>query len=185
MTTSDFLRESITLVEGKADEVARLFYARLLDVAPHLAPLFPRDLVDPDSPQNPVFDDLAGEVPAKTGRQQRDLLVGALVALGSTYDPHDREKMDALRTALSAYGRSHSAFQRPDGTVQGATLDEYAAVKSILLPTLAEVAGDGWLPVYSAAWAEAYDFAAGHMLVAAFEAAFAAPQRTVRPVRRR
>lgn len=155
MTTADFLRESLTLVEGRVGEVVELFYERLFTVAPHLEPLFP---------------DMVG---------QRDRLVGALGALATSYDPTNGPAMDALRTTVAAMGRAHSNFRRPDGTEQGATLDEYMAVKSILLPTLAEVAGGKWLPVYTSAWSEAYDFAASHMMVAAF----AAPQRFARSVR--
>lgn len=158
MTTSDFLRESLALVEGKAGEAVDMFYDRLFVVAPHLEPLFP-DRVN-----------------------QRDRLVGAIVALGTMYDPSNPDGMQALRTALAAHGRRHSNFRRPDGTEQGATLDEYAAVKSILLPTIVEVAegaGVRWLPVYTTAWSEAYDFAAAHMMVAAFDA----PQRFARTVR--
>jgi hemoglobin-like flavoprotein len=158
MTTADFLRESLALIEGKAAEAVDLFYQRLFTVAPHLEPLFP-NLVE-----------------------QRDRLVGALVALGTTYDPTNPAAMEALQTKLAAMGRAHSNFRRPDGTEQGATLDEYMAVKSVLLPTIidvAEEAGVQWLPVYSAAWSEAYDFAAAHMMVAAF----AAPQSFARTVR--
>lgn len=158
MTTADFLRESLGLIEGKAAEAVDLFYERLFTVSPHLEPLFPDRVL------------------------QRDRLVGALVALGTQYDPTNPQAMASLRTVLAAMGRAHSNFRRPDGTEQGATLDEYMAVKSVLLPTIVEVAegaGVQWLPLYTQAWSEAYDFAASHMMVAAFEA----PQRFARTVR--
>lgn len=162
MTTSDFLRESIGLIEGQEDSVVREFYRRLLDVAPHLAALFPADLLTTDET-----------------RHQRDKLVGALAALATHYDPTNPNQMETLKTALAAMGRAHSAFRRPDGTVSPASLDEYQAVKVVLFGTLHDMAGAAWLPVYDAAWSEAYDFAASHMMVAAF----ANPQQFARTVR--
>jgi hemoglobin-like flavoprotein len=204
MTTSDFLRESIGLIEGQEDNVVREFYRRLLDVAPHLASLFPSDLVDEDPLAGDGSMDLdedgrralaeaAGfqwspeldrEIMARharrgAGRKQRDKLVGALAALATHYDPTNPAQMETLKTALAAMGRAHSAFRRPDGTVSPASLDEYQAVKVVLFGTLHDAAGAAWLSVYDGAWSEAYDFAASHMMVAAF----ANPQSFARTVR--
>jgi hemoglobin-like flavoprotein len=154
LTKNDLLRESIALLGDAGDDVVRVFYERLLDAAPELAQLFPGDLtvpaslVPPDSP----------------GKLQRDKLLGALVAVSQTYDPERPEQMAILDTHLEAFGRSHAAFHRPDGSVRGATLDEYHAVKVVLFGTLHDAAGEAWLPVYDDIWSEAYDYAAGAML---------------------
>jgi hemoglobin-like flavoprotein len=167
-STNDLLRESLELVGTGGDMIVKEFYTRLLHAAPDLAPLFPSDLTtaqtsDPNSP----------------GAAQRDRLLGALVALSNSYNPDDGDSMDRLDTALEAFGRSHAAFARPDGTVQGATLDEYAAVKSVLFETLVQAAGDAWLPAYTVAWSEAYDYAAATMMHEQHRAGFRYP-RSVR-----
>lgn len=147
VSTRDLLKESLALVGDGGDTVVKEFYARLLGAAPDLAGLFPPDLLTVD-----------------TIRGQRDKLLQALVALADSYDPDDDESMTRLDTALRAYGRSHAAFARPDGTVRGATLDEYAAVKTVLFGTLVDAAGPAWIPAYTTAWSEAYDFAAVTMM---------------------
>lgn len=162
MTVSDFLRESVGLIEGHEDEVVQEFYRRLLMAAPGLAALFPDDLLTTDETHH-----------------QRDRLVAALAALATTYDPYSPAKMEQLDTALAAFGRHHSNFARPDGTSAGATLDEYYAVKVTLIGVFHDFAGEAWLPVYDAAWSEAFDYAAAHMLVAQFKS----PQRYARQVR--
>lgn len=155
MTTNDLLRESIALVADGGDMVVKEFYTRLLAEAPHLASLFPPDLLTAAN-----GDELSA------GYGQRNRLLGALVALSQSYDPTDPEGMDRLDTALNAYGGRHAAFQRPDGTVSGASLEEYAVVKAVLFGTLVAAAGPAWRPQYTAAWSEAYDYAAGVMLAA-------------------
>lgn len=160
LTTNDLLRESLELIGEHGDDVVREFYARLVDAAPDLAPLFPADLTDPlSAPLSPEDSQIL-----RTGRGQRDKLLAALVALGQMYDPTLPDQMEVLDTHLAAFGRSHARFARPDGTEQGATLAEYAAVKSVLFGTLSDFGGDLWLPAYTAAWSEAYDYAAGAML---------------------
>lgn len=162
MTTNDLLRESIALLEGNEDVVVRTFYDHLLRQAPDLAPLFPPDLLDPLSPP---IGNLPGEF-RRSGRGQRDKLVAALAALATTYDPGDPEKMEVLDTHLAAFGRAHAAFRRPNGTVRGATVSEYHAVKVTLFATLHDAAAEAWLPEYDDAWDEAYEYAARHMLAA-------------------
>lgn len=159
LTTNDLLRESIALIEGSEDAVVRTFYEHLLRAAPDLASLFPADLLDPLSPA-PI------DAPDRTGRGQRDKLVAALAALAQSYDPGNAEGMQILDTHLAAFGRSHAAFYRQDGSVRGATVTEYHYVKQILFATLHDAAGDAWLPEYDAAWDEAYEYAARHMLAA-------------------
>lgn len=152
LTTNDHLRMSIDLLGDQGDKVVAEFYARLLTEAPDLASLFPADLVDP----------LAGA--ASPGRLQRDKLLGALVAVSQTYDRDDPKAMEILDTHLATFGRSHANFQRQDGTVRGATLAEYHAVKVVLFGTLHDTAGEAWRPEFDDAWSEAYDYAVGEML---------------------
>lgn len=152
-TVSELLRESIALIPPDGGQtVIREFYRRLLTAAPDLAPLFPPDLI------TAAVDDTASP-----GRLQRDRLLQALAALAELYgtSPADRQRLD---TALRAYGRSHAAFTRPDGTVRGATVEEYLVVKQALMDTLHTAARDAWLAEYDSAWAEAYDYAMVVML---------------------
>jgi hemoglobin-like flavoprotein len=150
LTKNDLLRESIGLLGDAGDEVMRLFYANLLEVAPELRPLFPLDLTEPGS--------------LGAGRIQRDKLLGALVAVSQTYDPDRPDQMQILDNHLKSFGNSHAAFDRGDGRVQGATLAEYTAVKVVLFNTLHDVAGEAWRSEYDDVWSEAYDYAAGAML---------------------
>lgn len=156
-TLNDLLRESADLLGDAGDAVVANFYHRLLDqetgAAPHLAPLFPADIV------TAARGDETSE-----GAMQRELLFGALEALAKWYDPDDDAAMERLENALRAYGRRHSAFRRPDGSVRGATLQEYAVVQGVLFDTLHAAAGEAWRPEYDAAWIEAYDFAAVTMM---------------------
>jgi hemoglobin-like flavoprotein len=152
LTTNDYLRMSIQLLGDQGDKVVAEFYARLLTEAPELASLFPDDLVDP----------LAGA--ASPGRIQRDKLLGALVAVSQTYDRTDLSAMEILDTHLATFGRAHANFHRPDGSVRGATLAEYHAVKVVLFGTLHDAAGEAWRPEYDDAWSEAYDYAVGEMM---------------------
>lgn len=152
-TVSELLRESIALIPADGGQtVIREFYRRLLTAAPDLAPLFPADLI------TAATDDLASP-----GRMQRDKLLQALAALADLYGTSsaDRQRLD---TALRSMGRSHAAFARPDGTVRGATIEEYMGVKQALMDTLHTAAADAWRPEYDAAWSEAYDYAAVTML---------------------
>lgn len=154
-TVNELLRESLAVV-SEGDTIVRDFYDRLTTAAPHVAPLFPDDLVTAVQPD--------GDRPRTAGAAQRDRLLQALVALSEMYDPGNVASMERLETALRAFGRAHANFARPDGTIQGATLREYVAVGDTLLATLAADGGDQWRPEYATAWAEAYDYAAVTML---------------------
>lgn len=180
---NDLLRESIALVGDGGDMVVKEFYTRLLQAAPDLASLFPPDLlIDAKTPDWEGYSDegkremlvragligendpLPADPPVRDGRKQRDRLLGALVALSQSYDRTDFAAMNRLDIALASFGRHHAAFARPDGTVSGATLEEYAAVKAVLFATLIDAAGEAWKPEYTAAWSDAYDYAAGVMM---------------------
>lgn len=152
LTVNDLLRESIALLSGNEDPVIRTFYDHLLHAAPELAFIFPRDLLDPMS---------TGE-----GRGQRDLLVHALVDVANDFDPSDRDAMARLKVKAEAWGFRHSAFRWEDGSVSGATIEHYKAVKDVLFATLHDAAGLAWIPAYDKVWSRAYDKIAGWMLAA-------------------
>lgn len=148
LTTNDLLRESLALLGDSGDAVVRDFYTLLFEKAPHLAGLFPTDLLAEDT--------ISG---------QRDKLLEALTALAQTYDPGNSSRMEILDRHLEVFGRSHANFTYRGGMPHGpATLDEYQAVKVVLFSTLHTAAGAAWRPEYDAAWAEAYDYAASAML---------------------
>lgn len=163
-SVNDYLRESIALLGDQGDEVVRAFYVALFRTAPELARLFPG---------NPTEGDLGTD---HKGAQQREKLLQALAALANLYDPDNGDEMVKLDTALKSFGRSHAAFVRPDGTIQGATWEEYAAVKDALFQTLVRAAGEAWKPEYTASWSQAYDYAAAVMLAEQYRSGFAAPR---------
>lgn len=156
LTVNDLLQESIALVEGHSDEFVRRFYAHLLHVAPYLTELFPPDLIDPMSP--------APGKGGRTGRGQRDKLAGALLTAAKLYDPTDLEAMGKLDAALKQMGERHAAFERSDGTDDGARPEEYDAVGTILMATLHDAAGGHWLPEYDPAWKVCYHHLKTRML---------------------
>ncbi len=141
-SVNDLLRESADLLprdDAGGDEMVRVFYRNLLAKAPDLAPLFPADLLTEDRIKG-----------------QREKLLAALRALPQVYDPEDPDAMQRMEVAGRAWGRSHANFQRPDGTVRGATVEEYLAVEATLVETFHELLGDQWTEAYDLAWSEAY-----------------------------
>lgn len=161
---NDLLTESVALLGDQGDEVIRMFYASLLRAHPQLMTLFPGD---------PTQGDFGSD---HKGAIQRDRLLKALTALAGLYDPGNPAKMDHLDQALGSFGRAHASFVRQDGTIKGATLEEYAAVKEALFTTLVSVAADKWQPEYTEAWSQAYDYATAVMLTEQFRSGFAAPR---------
>lgn len=161
---NDLLNESLALLGDQGDEVIRAFYSRLFMVASGLAALFPG---------NPTEGDLGTD---HKGARQRERLLNAIAALADLYDPADADKMERLDSALERFGRSHAAFARPDGTIKGATIEEYAAVKDALFTTLVRTAQDAWKAEYTEAWSQAYDYAAGMMVAAQYRSGFTAPR---------
>jgi hemoglobin-like flavoprotein len=161
---NDLLQESVKLLGDQGDEVIRLFYSSLLRANPQLMVLFSG---------NPTQGDFGSD---HKGAQQRDRLLKALTALSGLYDPASDEKMKHLDQALASFGRAHASFIRQDGTIRGATLEEYAAVKEALFATLLRVAADRWKPEYTEAWSQAYDYAAAAMLTEQFRSGFSAPR---------
>lgn len=161
---NDLLQESIALLGDYGDEVVRTFYVDLFRRDPDLAGLFPG---------NPTQGDFGTD---HRGAQQRDRLLEALKALAGLYDPGKADAMEHLDQALARFGRAHASFVRKDGTIKGATWEEYAAVKDALFTTLVRAAGEHWRAEYTEAWSQAYDYAAGVMLVEQFRSGFAAPR---------
>lgn len=162
---NDLLVESAALIGDRGDEVVRLFYSTLFSDAPAMAYLFPPDIVSASAgTQN------------SAGVAQREKLLGALVALAELYDPGVPGKLDRLNSALTRFGRAHAAFARQDGTTWGATLEEYAAVKTALFSTLVRVAAEHWKPEYASAWSQAYDYAAAVMIAEQLRSGFVAPR---------
>lgn len=161
---NDLLKDSVKLLADNGDEVIRLFYSSLLRAHPQLMTLFPGD---------PTKGDFGSD---HKGAVQRDRLLKALTALAGLYNPDDPESMASLDQALGSYGRAHASFVRQDGTVKGATLEEYAAVKEALFSTLITSAAGKWRPEYTAAWNQAYDYAAAAMIVEQFRSGFSAPR---------
>jgi hemoglobin-like flavoprotein len=129
--------------------------------------------VAPLFPGNPTEGDLGAD---HKGAQQREKLLAALAALADLYDPDDDEKMERLDRALASFGRSHAAFARKDGTVRGATWEEYGAVKEALFATLVTAAGEKWKAEYTESWSQAYDYAAAVMVAEQYRSGFAAPR---------
>jgi hemoglobin-like flavoprotein len=163
LTTNDLLRRSLTLLGDDPKDhhsVVAEFYLRLLTAAPGLVTLFPPDLTDPFS---------SGE-----GKQQRDLLLGALLDIGQLYDPDhpDSDDMQTLDRKIEVWGRRHNAFNRPDGTVRPASLKEYGAVFDLLMGTLHDATGSAWVPVFDEVWEQAYDHTARGMIAAAWSSRF-------------
>lgn len=161
---NDLLNESLALLGDSGDDVVRAFYSRLFVAAPNLRAIFPGD---------PTQGDLGTD---HKGARQRELLLSALAALADLYDPADSDKMDRLDSALKRFGRTHASFDRKDGTVRGATIEEYAAVKDALFTTLIRTAQDEWKAEYSEAWGQAYDYAAGVMIAEQYRSGFTAPR---------
>lgn len=164
MTVSDLLQKSLELLgtdPAVHDEAVARFYGKLFAGrrGAALAPLFPKDLLRPDSDG--------------AGKAQRDKLLAALLAVGQTYIPDNPRAMEVLDTHLATYGRSHAAFHRPDGTVSGATVLEYAAVWDALIGVLETL--PGWDARFTAAWEQAYDYSVKKMIAAQEAAAPSAP----------
>lgn len=158
LTTNDYLRRLTSrLPVNDADATDAMilhFYELLIGAAPHLADMFPADLLSPDSPSD------------SGGRVQRDSLLSALVAVIQTYDPDHptSEGMQILATHLAAAGRSHYAFLRPGGKIRGAMVREYAAVIGLTIQTLRDVLGIEWRQEFEEPLDDALDFASRKML---------------------
>lgn len=168
-TISELLRDTVAMLPaGGGDEVIREFYRRLLayekvdpaDGTHHrigyeLGSLFPRDLLS------------AAVGSGAPGALQRDKLLEAILAVSELYGGTDAD-MDRLDTAIATFGNMHAAFARPDGTVRGATEEEYEVVIDVFLGLLHDGLGNPFTDTHAAAWAEALNYVKIGMLWAAF-----------------
>jgi hemoglobin-like flavoprotein len=92
---------------------------------------------------------------------QKKMLLSALVLLRKSL-----HNLDEIVPALRSLGARHVAY--------GAKPEHYPVVGSVLLESMAAVAGDAWTVEYQRAWAAAFDVVAGTMLQGAREAELAA-----------
>jgi nitric oxide dioxygenase len=84
-------------------------------------------------------------------RRQKSMLLGALVLLRKSL-----RDLSAIVPTLRKLGACHVAY--------GARPEHYPLVGSVLVASLAEIAGDAWSPRYERAWAAAYDVVSATML---------------------
>src|ERR687885_255159 len=123
------------------------------------------DLVAPrgDELMDEFYDRLFAAAPAVRPlfpddiRRQKSMLLGALVLLRKSL-----RDLDAIVPKLKQLGARHVGY--------GATPEHYPVVGSVLIASLAAVAGDAWTPEYEQAWSDAYDVVAATMLAGAEEA---------------
>lgn len=84
-------------------------------------------------------------------KRQKTMLLGALVLLRKSL-----RNLDAIVPKLHDLGARHVAY--------GARPEHYPVVGSVLIASMAEVAGDRWRSEYSEAWGDAFEVVAAAML---------------------
>jgi hemoglobin-like flavoprotein len=84
-------------------------------------------------------------------RRQKAMLLSVLVLLRKSL-----RDLDAIVPKLRQLGAKHVAY--------GAQPAHYPVVGSVLIASMAEVAGDAWRPEYERAWTSAFEVVAGAML---------------------
>src|SRR5262245_57139017 len=89
-------------------------------------------------------------------RRQKTMLLGALVLLRKSL-----RDLDAIVPKLRELGARHVAY--------GARPEHYPVVGSVLIASMAELAGDAWTSEFEHAWSAAFDVVAGTMLAGAAE----------------
>lgn len=87
-------------------------------------------------------------------RRQKAMLLSALVLLRKSL-----RDLDAIIPTLGALGARHRAY--------GALPEHYPIVGSVLIASMADVAGDAWTPEYERAWVAAFDVVASAMIAGA------------------
>jgi len=92
---------------------------------------------------------------------QKTMLLSALVLLRKSL-----RNLDEIVPTLRTLGARHVAY--------GARPEHYPVVGSVLIASMAAIAGPAWTPEYEAAWTVAFDVVAGAMLDGAAEAELAA-----------
>ena len=83
--------------------------------------------------------------------RQKVMLLGALVLLRKSL-----RDLDSIAPKLRDLGARHVAY--------GAKPEHYPVVGTVLIASMAAIAGDAWSAEYEAAWAEAFDVVAATML---------------------
>ena len=84
-------------------------------------------------------------------KKQKTMLLGTLVLLRKSL-----RDLDAIVPKLRELGARHVAY--------GAQPDHYPVVGSVLIASMAEIAGEAWRPEYERAWCEAFAIVAGAMI---------------------
>ena len=87
-------------------------------------------------------------------RRQKAMLLSALVLVRKSL-----RDLDAIVPTLHKLGARHVAY--------GARPEHYPVVATVLIASMAEVAGPAWSPDHERAWAAALDVVAGAMLAGA------------------
>jgi nitric oxide dioxygenase len=90
-------------------------------------------------------------------RRQKTMLLGALVLLRKSL-----RDLDAIVPKLRELGARHVAY--------GAEPEHYPVVGTVLIASMAAIAGDAWTSEFEAAWSEAYGIVAATMLEGADQA---------------
>ena len=92
--------------------------------------------------------------------RQKAMLLAALVLLRKSL-----RDLDAIVPKLRELGARHVGY--------GAEPAHYPVVGTVLIASMADVAGSAWRPEYERAWAAAFDIVAGAMLEGASSASLA------------
>jgi len=90
-------------------------------------------------------------------REQRTKLLATLVLLRKSL-----RNLEGIAPKLRTLGAQHVAY--------GARPEHYPVVASVMLDSMAELAGDIWTPQIAAAWGQALNLVAGVMIDGAAEA---------------
>lgn len=87
-------------------------------------------------------------------KRQRTMLLGALVLLRKSL-----RDLDRIAPTLRSLGARHVGY--------GALPEHYPVVGTLLIESMAHVAGDAWRTEYASAWADAYAVVAAEMMAGA------------------
>jgi nitric oxide dioxygenase len=90
-------------------------------------------------------------------KRQRTMLLGALVLLRKSL-----RDLDRIAPTLRSLGARHVGY--------GALPEHYPVVGTLLIESMAQVAGAAWRPDYATAWADAYAVVAAEMMAGAEQA---------------
>jgi hemoglobin-like flavoprotein len=148
----ELLTEVLGWLAPAGDDFVHEFYIELFEARPDLRPLFPDDI-----------------------QLQEEKLLTAIVSLLRMFKAGEQE-MEQLNSALAKFGRSHTRFD------PAATIEEYAAVWTVLAGVAVRMLGDKLTDRHVAALRRAYEYGAGMMLAAQATAKLAGVGRRRRTV---